>query len=276
VALFAVGAGMEWRDFVTDPAPLLSQLGSPLFFRTLRYPSFTAQAAFANTRTPILAFGPEDGVALSASARLRWRSDDRAATRSTTYIGAAAAYKSIPFLPGAWHHVLAVRGALGVADDRTNTALEAGGVSGASAAVAPGVVLGDAPRPFFVRGFAPGAQIGARATSASLEWRAPLVITNWGRGFTPFFAQRAAFTAYADAGAAWCPAGSRAGTIPCPRGETVRAWMASVGGEFTLDAAVLNYDAPYRLRFGYAKPVRGRAYAEAPGGSGYFSLGLSF
>ncbi|MBM3907096.1 MAG: hypothetical protein FJ363_03345 [Gemmatimonadetes bacterium] len=276
VAFVGGGAGLEWRDFVTDPAPLINQLGSPLFLRTLKYPTFVAQAGFANTRTPILAFGPEDGVALSASARLRWRTDDRAATRSTTYIGSAAAYKSLPFIPGVWHHVLAVRGAIGVTDDRTNTELRAGGVSGSSAAVAPGVVVGDAPRAFFVRGFEPGAQIGARAASASVEWRAPLVIANWGRGFTPFFAQRAALTAFADAGAAWCPSGSRARTIPCPRGETPRQWMTSVGGELTLDAAVLNYDAPYRLRFGYAKPVRGRVYAAAPDGGAYFSLGLSF
>jgi hypothetical protein len=276
VALVAGGAEMEWRDFVTDPAPLISQLGSPLFLQTLKYPTFTAVAAWANTRSPILAFGPEDGVSLSASGRWRWRTDDPSATRSATYQGTAALYKSLGFIPGAWHHVVAVRAAAAVSDDKTNTELEAGGVSGSSAEVAPGVVLGDVTRNFYVRGFAPGAQAGTRALGASAEWRAPLALLNWASGFAPFFAQRVALTAFADAGAAWCPAGSRAATIGCPRGETPREWMASVGGELTFDAAVFNYDTPYRLRFGYARPVRGRAYADAPNGSGYFSLGLSF
>ncbi|MHB8838631.1 MAG: hypothetical protein ACYC7F_06720 [Gemmatimonadaceae bacterium] len=276
VAVLSGGAEMEWRDFVTDPAPLINQLGSPLFLQTLKYPTFTAGAAWANTRSPIVAFGPEDGVALTVNGRWRHRTDDAAATRSAAYVGTAAVYKSLGFLPGAWHHVIALRGAVGTTDDKTNTELEAGGVSGSSAEVAPGVVVGDVQRTFFVRGFAPGAQFGIRAVGGSAEWRAPLALSNWGAGFIPFFAQRVALTAFADAGAAWCPAGSRAGTIGCPHGETPRAWMGSVGGELTLDAAVLNYDVPYRLRVGFAKPVQGRAYADSPNGSAYFSLGLSF
>ncbi|MBW7933786.1 MAG: hypothetical protein H3C62_09290, partial [Gemmatimonadaceae bacterium] len=275
-AQLSVGAEMEWRDFVTEPAPLITQLGSPLFLQTLKYPTFTARAGWANTRAPILAFGPEDGVAAWVDARWRWRTDDAAATRSATYVGAISLFKSIGVLPGAWHHVLALRAVAGTADDKTNTQLEAGGVSGASAEIAPGVVVGDAQRTFFVRGFAPGAQAGIRALGASAEWRAPLAIATWAPGFTPFSAQRVAFTAFADAGTAWCPSGSREQTVACPTGETPRQWMASWGGELTLDAAVFTYDSPYRLRVGYARPVRGRAYATAPDGSAYFSLGLSF
>jgi hypothetical protein len=270
------GASMEWRDFVTDPEPLINRLGSPLYLQTLKYPTFSALAAWANTRAPILAFGPEDGISVAINGRWRWRTDDPSATRSATYIGTAAAYKSIGFLPGAWHHVVALRVAAGTADDRTNTEIEAGGVSGSSAELAPGVVVGDVQRAFFVRGFAPGQQSGIRALGASAEWRAPLAITNWGKGFVPFFAQRVALIGFADAGAAWCPAGSRAQTLACPRGETPREWMASVGGELTLDAAVLNYDTPYRLRLGYAKPVRNTFFSSEPSGSMYFSLGLSF
>ena len=81
---------------------------------------------------------------------------------------------------------------------------------------------------------------------------------------------------FADAGAAWCPAGSRTGTTACPGGETPKSWMGSAGAELSLDAAVLNYDAPYRLRVGYAKPVQGSAYSGSPNGRAYFSLGLSF
>jgi Tol biopolymer transport system component len=276
VAVLSGGAEMEWRDFVTDPALLIQQLGSPLFLRTLRYPTLTATAAWSNTRAPILAFGPEDGVTLGVSGRWRHRTSAASTTRSSTYVGTAAVFKSLGFLPGPWHHVIALRGAVGTTDDRTNTQLEAGGVSGSSAELAPGIVVGDVQRTFFVRGFSPGAQAGIRAMSGSAEWRLPLVLTNWGKGFIPFFAQRVAFTAFADAGAAWCPAGALAQTIGCPRGETPRTMMSSVGGELTLDAAVFNYDTPYRLRLGFAKPVQGKAYTGAPNGSVYFSLGLSF
>ena len=273
--VLSAGAELEFRDFVTDPAPLINRLGSPLFLQTLKYPTFTAMAAWANTRSPILALGPEDGVALSATGRWRWRTDDASATRSAAYVGNAAAYKSLGFIPGPSHHVIAIHAAAGTTDDKTNTELEAGGESGSSAEIAAGVVIGDTRRNFAVRGFEPGAQVGIRALGASAEWRAPLVLMNWGRGFVPFFAQRVSATVFGDAGTAWCPAGSLVG-IGCPHGETPRAWMASVGGELILDAAVLNYDVPYRLRFGYARPMRGKAYADSPDGSGYFSLGLSF
>jgi hypothetical protein len=273
--VLSAGAELELRDFVTDPAPLIDRLGSPLFRQTLKYPTFTALAAWANTRSPILALGPEDGVALSATGRWRWRTDDAAATRSAAYVGTAAAYKSLGFIPGPAHHVLAFRVAAGTTDDKTNTQLEAGGESGSSAEIASGVVIGDVRRTFAVRGFAPGAQAGIRALAASAEWRVPLAEMSWGRGFVPFFAQRLSATMFSDAGAAWCPTGARLG-IGCPHGVTGLEWMASVGGEIILDAAVLNYDVPYRLRFGYARPAAGTSYADSPNGTAYFSLGLSF
>jgi hypothetical protein len=273
--VFSAGAELEFRDFVTDPAPLIDRLGSPLFMKTLKYPTLSAMVGWANTRSPILAMGPEDGVSIAATGRWRWRTDDASATRSAAYVVNGAAYKSLGFIPGPAHHVLALHAAAGTTDDKTNSEFESGGESGSSEEIASGVVIGDARRTFAVRGFAPGAQVGIRALGASAEWRAPLVLMNWGRGFVPFFAQRLSATAFADAGAAWCPAGSRTG-VGCPRGVTAREWMASVGGELIFDAAVLDYDAPYRLRFGYARPVRGRGYADAPDGSAYFSLGLSF
>lgn len=276
VAVLSAGAEMEWRDFATDPAPLISRLGSPLFLRTLTYPTFTLNAGWTNTRTPMLAVGPEDGVSLQAGARLRWRTDDASATRSVTYLASAGAFKSIGFIPGPAHHVIALRGAIGVADDKTNTELRAGGVSGSTIEIAPGLVAGDVRRTFFVRGFAPGAQQGIRALGGSAEYRAPLAIPSWGTRFVPVFAQRVSATFFADAGTAWCPAGVRPGTIGCPSGATPRTWMSSAGGELALDAAVLSYDVPYRLRAGWARPVQGRAYAEAPSGSGYMSLGVSF
>lgn len=274
--LLRTGAELEWRDFVTDPAPLRARLSSPLFRQTLTYPTFTTHLAWSNTRAPLLAFGPEDGASAWLNARWRWRSDAPTATRSATYIGSVAAYKSVGFIPAPWHHVVAVRAAAGITDDKTNTQLEAGGTSGASAIVVPGVVVGDARQTFFVRGFDIGAQAGIRALGGSAEWRAPVKIADWGKGFIPFFAQRFALTVFSDAAAAWCPAGARVRTFACPRGATSRDWMASVGSELALDAALFSYDVPFRFRFGYARPVLGRAYASAPNGSTFFSLGMSF
>ena len=276
MAVVSGGAELELRDFTTDPAGLIGQLGMPLFLQTLKYPTLSLSAGWSNTRSPILAFGREDGIGISGSARLRWRTDDPTATRSTTYIGMLGGYKSLGFIPGPAHHVLALRGVVGTSDEKTNTQLEAGGVSGASAEIAPGLVVGDVRRNFYVRGFAPAAQRGIRAVAGSAEWRAPLFTPGWGRGFVPFFAQRLSATAFADAGAAWCPAGVRRGTVACPAGETPRAMMTSVGAELTLDAALLDYDSPYRMRFGYARPMQGTSYADSPNGSVYFSLGLSF
>ena len=275
-ALLSGSAEIELRDFSTDPAPLLSALGSPLLLQTLKYPTFSLFASWDNTRSPILALGPEDGISLSGSARLRWRTDDAANTRSTTYIGAASAFKSLDFIAGPAHHVLALRGVVGVADDKTNTELEAGGVSGGSVELAPGMLVGDVRRNFFVRGFAPAAQRGIRALGGSAEYRAPIAITSWGSRFMPFFGQRVSATFFGDAGAAWCPAGAEAQTIGCPAGATKREWMTSVGGELTLDATALSYDVPYRFRLGFARPVSGRAYSDHPNGSVYFSLGATF
>lgn len=274
-ASLSAGAELELRDFRTDPAPLINGLGSPLFLQTLKYPTFTLNAGWANTRTPMLALGPEDGIHVAGSARWRYRTDDAANTRSATYLGAVGLFKSIGFIPGRTHHVLALRGAAGAADDKTNTELQAGGVSGTSVELAPGLAVGDVRRNFFVRGFAPGAQRGIRALGASVEYRAPLGVPSWGRRFLPFFAQRVSATVFGDAGAAWCPAGSARG-IGCLNGATPREWMASVGGELDLDAAVFSYDVPYRLRLGFARPVRGAEYAGKPGGAVYFSLGASF
>ncbi len=274
-ALLAGSAELELRDFVTDPAPLLGALGSPLLLRTLKYPTFSLYAGWGNTRRPILALGPEDGISLAAQARWRWRTDDAAATRSATYIGSASAFRSLGFIAGPAHHVVALHGVVGMADDKTNTELQAGGTSGSSVELAPGVMVGDVRRTFQVRGFAPGAQRGIRALGGSAEYRAPLAMPNWGARFVPFFAQRVSATLFADAGAAWCPAGSARG-VGCVRGPTTREWMASVGGELVMDAAVLNYDVPYRLRVGWARPVSGSAYAEKPDGAVYFSLGAGF
>lgn len=275
VASLSGSAQLELRDFSTDPAALINALGSPLFLQTLKYPTFSLSAGWGNTRTPILSLGPEDGIHVAGSARWRWRTDDAANTRSATYLGALGLFKSIGFMPGRTHHVLALHGVAGVADDKTNTELQAGGVSGTSVELAPGLTVGDVRRNFFVRGFAPGAQQGIRALGGSAEYHAPLRVPAWGTGFWPFFAQRTSVTLFGDAGAAWCPAGSARG-IGCVSGATPREWMTSVGGELRLDAAVLSYDTPYRLRLGFARPVFGRAYADYPNGSLYFSLGASF
>src|SRR5690606_28297744 len=113
------------------------------------------------------------------------------------------AAKSLP-LPGFARHVIAVRGAYGHGDHRTTTAFVAGGNSGSSIEVLPGLSFGDSRRDFFVRGFDPGAQIGVRAAAASAEYRAPLGLIGRGVKLLPTYAQKASLIAFADGAMAWC------------------------------------------------------------------------
>ncbi|MDQ3082196.1 MAG: hypothetical protein M3R07_08275, partial [Gemmatimonadota bacterium] len=82
---------------------------------------------------------------------------------------------------------------------------------------------------------------------------------------------RISFSAFADAGRAWCPEASD-GICETDRGGPV---MASAGGELNLDAA-LQYDYPVRFRLGSAFPFRGKEETRARSGSLYFTIGTSF
>jgi hypothetical protein len=78
---------------------------------------------------------------------------------------------------------------------------------------------------------------------------------------------------FADAASAWCPFGL-APSGPCPKG-TPRDMMASAGAELHLDTA-LQYDVPYKFRFGIATPLAGRPYFGRGSIAAYFAMGLAF
>jgi hypothetical protein len=95
-----------------------------------------------------------------------------------------------------------------------------------------------------------------------------------GIGLLPFFFDKLSLSLFADAGAAWCGAGST--TNPgCVGVPTDPDWLASAGGEVNLDAAI-PYDALYRFRLGVAAPIRGRDRPGVDPVSVYFSIGVPF
>jgi hypothetical protein len=269
----SLGVEQEWRDFRTDPSDLQSKLDTTLR-KTYTYPALIASAGFSNARQPTLAISPEDGVQVSATVRQRWRSDAAAATRSTSVIAVANAFTSLD-LPGFAHHVLAVRGAYGWADRKTASDFTAGGVSGSTLQIAPGVVLGDGRRTFFVRGFPSGAQSGSQAVAGSAEYRLPVAVPGVGYKFLPLFLQRVSAAVFTDAASAWCPGTYASASAVCPVKGTTQQTMASAGAELQMNAA-LQYDVPFLFRFGAATPITGRSYFGTSAVSAYFTVGLAF
>jgi hypothetical protein len=270
-AYLSLGIETEWHDFRTEPRALIAKLDSG-FASVYAYPAFFVDVGWSNARQPTLAISPEDGVQLAVAAKQRWRSDDPSFTRSTSVIGVASAFKSLDF-SGFAHHVLALRVAAGWEDEKATSALSAGGISGSTLSIAPGVTLGDPQRTFFARGFPAGVQQGPRALGANIEFRAPIALPSVGIGMLPVFLQRVSAVIFADAASAWCP-GGLAESVLCPDG-TPHDWMASAGAEVHLDAAY-QYDVPYKVRLGVATPLAGRQYFGGGSVAVYFALGLAF
>jgi hypothetical protein len=263
-----VGTELEERAYETNPPSLLTRL-DPFYSTTHRYPTAVLAGVFANTQRPTLSISPEDGISTTAAVRQRWDASAGTATRSVVAI--ASAYKSLD-LPGFAHHVLALRAAGGFADRRAPSEYDVGGVSGSALELLPGVAFGGVGRTFPVRGFASASESGIRAVSASAEYRLPLLAPSRGLGFFPLFVDRGSLALFADAGRASCPAHS---TPACAPSATDGPTLASIGAELDLDSA-LQYDVPYRFRFGVAHPVRGREYAGASTITGYVTIGASF
>lgn len=266
-----VGGEIEAQRYRTYPLGLIDQLGNAALRRVNYSHALHGTVGFSTLQRPGNAVSTEDGVAGYVSHRERFGVGVEFEDVKETIVSANAA-KSIP-LPGFARHVLAVRGAYAVTGHRTTAALDVGGVSGSSLAVLPGMTIGSARRTFGVRGFPGGAQLGVRALAASVEYRAPLARIGRSVGSLPVFFQKTSLIAFADAGSAWCSF-AVARSFICPDPLPARATIASVGGEFGVDAA-LQYDQVYRFRFGFAHPVRGVEYA-ARANTLYFSLGSSF
>ena len=267
-ASLSAGADLESRTYSTSPDTLLPRL-SETFSRTRRYPSVFVSAGWSNTRRPALAISREDGIAVSASVRQRWESGDfESASRSV--VGVAQAYKSLD-LPGFAHHVIALRGAAGLADRRAISTFSAGGLSGGSLDVFGGLSIGEVRRNFGVRGFPPSAEQGTRAFAGTLEYRLPIAAPSRRVRFIPLLFDKISASGFAEGGRAYCPAGA-GGVCEVDRGGP---WLASLGGEIDLDTAV-QYDFPTRFRLGFAVPVSGRDATGAKPVSVYFTVGSAF
>lgn len=265
-----LGAELERSTGRIYPKALRDSLADSPLADTYAFPRVVAAVGASTMQRPGLSVSVEDGVAGQLTWRQRFNEglDDASVGE---LIAQASAAKSLP-LPGFARHVLALRAAYGVADARSSEPFALGGVSGGSLEVLPGFAWGDPQRTFFVRGFAPSAQVGDRAAAFSAEYRAPLTRVARGVGLTPLFVQKLSALAFADGGAAWCSA-APAGSDPC-LSTADRNWLGSVGAELVLDAA-LQYDQLYRFRLGVAHPVRGAAFA-SQGTTLYFTLGNTF
>ncbi len=276
-ASLSFGADLESRTYSTDPDSLLAVL-SESFGSTRRYPSLFTSASWANTRRPSLSISREDGIAISATLRQRWQSNDfaspeRNANASTSIVGVAALYKSLDF-PGFAHHVVAVRAAGGYASAGAISSFSVGGLSGGSLDALGGLAVGGARRTFGVRGFPPSAEQGIRALAGTVEYRAPIAAPSRRVPFIPLLFDRISVSAFGDAGRAYCPVSAGA-TDVCRAGRLGGPWLASAGAELDFDTAV-QYDMPARFRLGVAVPVVNRAAGRADELSLYLTVGSSF
>jgi hypothetical protein len=233
------------------------------------YPRAFVSGSWSNAYRTAFGISPEEGITLAGSVDQRW-GRGATASASRTYIGAVTGYKSLD-LPGFARHVVALRVAGGLADRNATGTLEVGGVTGATLNILPGYAIGTGREDFPVRGFGTASLEGTRAVATSIEYRAPLLIPGRGLGLLPFFLDRTSLSLFYDAGAAWCPPSLSRLCYPASRD---RRWIASVGGELNLNAALLSWDLPYRFRLGVAHPVT--RPVEAPSLSSYFAIGLAF
>ncbi len=272
-ASVSFGAGVEWRDYLTDPGNLLGRL-DPVYQRSYTFPRLTVGAGWGNAQRPALSISPEDGVSLAFTVRERWRADQASGTLSTSAVATTAGYKSLD-LPGFAHHVLALRLAGGIQDRRSGTSLEVGGTSGVTLDVFPGYTVGEGRQTFGVRGFPAASTFGTSAAAGSLEYRAPLVLTARGFGLFPLFVDRSALTMFSDYGIAEC-ASDPLFVSTCAPPRLLGRPLVSTGAELNIGAAILSWDAPQTIRLGLAVPVVNRERFGASSVAPYLAFGLSF
>lgn len=249
------GGQYEVRDFTSDVDAALGD-GNSLLRTGTRYGSLFMSSSVSTARRALSGISIEEGLVLGQSTSYRWRSG---ASRTGSWRSTLTGKLFIPLsLPGYSRHAIALRAAAGITDKRTATEFSAGGVSGVSADIAPGLSVGEPSRPFPVRGFVPGFQRGIRAAGAGIEYRAPLALLgNVPPAFTMIL-DRLSLSIFGDAARAWCPASfatTANGKVLCVRASGDSGWLSSVGGELVLDMAA-NYDVPLRLRAGIALPVQ--------------------
>lgn len=269
----SIGGELEATSYSTRPDTLLPHL-SPFFSRSYTYPAIVGAAGWSNVQRPDLSISPEDGITASVSGRQRWqRGTAGGSTRTVEAV--TSLYKSLD-LPGFAHHVLALRGAGGWSDERSVDFLSAGGISGTSLEIFPGIPVGQRRRIFGVRGYPISAEQGIRAYSASVEYRAPLLAPSRGFRFIPVFIDKASLSLFGETGRAWCPASAAAsGAGACDASNVGTPVMASVGAELNVDTG-LQLDLPARVRLGVAFPVANREQFKTRAAQLYGTFGASF
>jgi hypothetical protein len=270
------GVGFEQWTHVTKPGGLIPLIDTIGQFGTLRFPSLIAAAGFANYQRPPFSISPEDGVQLNLTVRDRLRSGETATgPQSFGVVGTAALYKSLN-LPGFAHHVLALRGAGGWADDNANAYYTVGGVSGNTVEIIPGYTIGEGRQTFPVRGFPAGTLIGTQAAAGTAEYRIPLLLFGGGPWAFPLFFDRSFLALFGDYGLARCP-NVLAGRQVCNQsGQDRTVDIGSVGAELNLNLGLLSWDSPYRLRFGLVHPTQNGNFYGQPMLQFYFVTGTSF
>jgi hypothetical protein len=189
-------------------------------------------------------------------------------------VGVTSLYKSLD-LPGFAHHVLALRGAGGLTDERSFDLFSAGGISGTSLDVFPGLSVGQQRRTFGVRGYPTSAEQGIRAYSGSVEYRAPLSNPARGFRFIPLFFDKTSLSVFGETGRAFCPAPAASGDGVCSIANSPNPEMTSVGAELNVDTSI-QLDLPARLRFGIAFPLANREELRASRAQLYGTFGASF
>ena len=207
------------------------------------------------------------------SGRQRWqRGNSGSSTRSV--VGVTTAYRSLD-LPGFAHHVIALRGAGGITDERSPDRFSAGGISGTLLEVFPGVALGEQRRTFGVRGYPVSAEGGIRAWSGAIEYRLPLAAPSRGFRFIPVFIDKTSLTLFGEAGRAFCPASAVTANGVCRSEDVGNPTMRSAGAELNIDTG-LQLDLQARARLGVAFPLANRAQVAASRAQAYFTFGASF
>lgn len=271
-ALASFGGEIESIRYSTAPDTLLPLL-SPFYSTSPTYPALIASAGWSNARRPGLSISPEDGISASVRGRQRWqRGSSGSSTRSV--VGVTSAYSSLD-LPGFAHHVIALRAAGGITDERSPDRFSAGGISGTLLEVFPGVSLGEQRRTFGVRGYPVSAEGGIRAYSGAIEYRAPLAAPSRGFRFIPVFIDKTSLTLFGEAGRAFCPASAVTTNGVCRLVDVGNPVMRSAGVELNIDTG-LQLDLQTRMRLGVAFPLASRAQLRASRAQAYATFGASF
>src|SRR6266436_3926210 len=266
------GGELDGLAYSTRPDTVLRHLSS-FFSERHNYPALIASAGWSNAQRPGLSISPEDGISATVNGRQRWQGGTTGgSTRSL--VGVTSVYKSID-LPGFAHHVLALRAAGGITDDRSPDLFSAGGISGTSLEAFPGFSVGQQRRTFGVRGYPAGAEGGIRAYSAAVEYRAPLAAPSRGYRFFPVFVDRTSLTLFGETGRAFCPASADITNGVCSASNIGNPVMTSAGAELNIDTGV-QLDVQARIRLGLAFPLVNREQLRAAKAQVYGTFGASF